>query len=135
MKDNKAPDKLFWRYKPSKADKADWSAYGVYGIVAHNAADFYSNMSKAIFGKVDKTVKGGFPGKVKTKEVDMTTKERQYLLLASIIDGLGLIGISDAALLTINNKFKSNMDRHLKETYQGKEFTIQAKGKPGKKWK
>ena len=115
-------DTFLYVYEP-KEGQQDWSAWGVYGVTAGALNDLYNRVG-SLDGTTDLVTKGGIESKYEKREVELTPEETSLIRTSFIVDALGLIGVSDADLLRMNQKIKLQMDRNMQKKYGG-ETSIQ----------
>jgi hypothetical protein len=123
--------KLFYTYDPTDFGKPDFSSWGMYGILPSQLHDLWESMSIPLTGETDYYAKGGVSGKSLPVKKEVTPEERMAHTTAFIVDALAIIGLSDADLSAINNKFQSILKKKMQERYGGETNMKIIKGASG----
>ncbi|MFT3946157.1 MAG: hypothetical protein QM763_04205 [Agriterribacter sp.] len=107
---NKFPS-LF--YSKSLTDPTpDYSGYGLYGILASKVAAMKNSARYSLTGSY-----AGVNPFRQDETVTLTPEEQELYTISFIIDAFGVAGISDADLLTLNQKLKWIADKKLADKY------------------
>lgn len=120
---NKYPS-LF--YSRSVTDKTpDYAPYGLYGTLASKIASA-KNSARYSFT-------GNYPGVTRGYEdvdIVLTEEERKLYTISFIVDALGIVGVSDADLLMLNQRLKWIADKKLADKYGVQDKLMERNVKP-----
>ncbi|MGN6440200.1 MAG: hypothetical protein ACTHMM_26980 [Agriterribacter sp.] len=100
-------------YSRSATDKSpDFSPYGLYGTLATKLASMRASGKYAITGKYP-----GVDDAYDDLEVTLSPEERKLYTISFIVDALGVVGISDADILMMNQRLKWIADKEMGDKY------------------
>lgn len=107
---NKYPSLFYTR---SDTDKTpDYSPYGLYGTLATKVAAMKNSARYSLTGTYS-----GVGSNYQDVDVELTDEERKLYTLSFIVDAFGIAGLSDADILTLNQKLKWIADRKMADKY------------------
>jgi len=118
---------FFSVYDPAKYGEYDYGQWGMFGGPLQTAANAGSEARMAITGQTDRYKGNMFNQKV--TRVDIAPNERQAATIGALVDGMALLGVSEADVSAINRKLQQIRKKKMQVKYGGSKFQVTTSGK------